>query len=176
VVLIRHTALVVVAVVAASAACVACVACGSNESSGAVGKQSPVDVYRRHLAPLSGMEQTALSALDAAMGDRYHDDATLRATLGSTALPSYRQFVAGLEALEPHPDVAPVHERLLAIARRQLAALEQLDAALAAGNGTAVLLVNRELRLVARERARLAVEIDALRAPPEPATSPPPGR
>ena len=89
-------------------------------------------------------------------GGGYKDDATLLAALKDTALPRYREFVAGLRALPP-PDgeLGELHARLTRLADEELALLERLARAIERGDGTSVLYVNRE-------HARVRAEMEAL--------------
>jgi hypothetical protein len=119
--------------------------------------EAPLDAYRHQLAALAPSETAALAALAAHTGAKYTDDAALLEALRSTALPRYREFVTGLERLQPQEAARPLHERLLAAARAELGLLEKLEAAVTRADGTAVLMLNQEQR-------RLRAELDGLAA------------
>ena len=91
------------------------------------------------------------------MGEKFTSDDDLVRALTSTALPRYRDFVAGLEKLSPPPARAELHKHLVALARAELAALERLADGVARGDGNTVLEVNRV-------QHQLGDEIDGLLA------------
>jgi hypothetical protein len=133
-------------------------ACGSGGKGKASARDAgPSDSYQAGLAPLAKLEGEALEAVAAHMGDKYTSDEDLVAALKNTALPRYRDFVAGLEKLSPPPAKAELHKRLLTLAHAELTALEHLADGVARGDGNTVLEVNRE-------QQRLTGEIDGLLA------------
>lgn len=141
-----------------------CAAC-SNERSGKVqAAEHAVDPalaqYLRGIAELSPKESAAIEAVMAQTGGGYKDDATLLAALQGTALPRYREFVAGLRALAP-PDgkLRDFHARLVKLADEELALLERLARAIERGDGTAILFINREHARVREEMEQLVGEL-----------------
>jgi hypothetical protein len=136
-------------------------ACSRGESATGPKEDRALATYRAELAPLAGDEQAAIDALAAHTGTKYTTDAALHAALRDVALPRYRAYVAGLARVDPQaPNLRDFHRQLRGLADRELAALERLERAIARGDGSAVLLVNREHRLLREERTRL------LTAPP----------
>lgn len=139
-----------------------------------------LDAYLDALAPLARLEDDALAAVAAHTGVRYDSDKALVDALRTTAIPKYREFVAGLDTL-PAPPASrqALHDRLKVLAAAELKALERLADAIDKGDGAAVIEVNAEQR-------RLADELDAVvrewrggpAAPPPgaPASSPSPAR
>lgn len=162
------------ALVACAATAGAAAACGerSGRASQAAAAASAVPgdpalgAYRGALARLAPAETVALEALAATTGERYTDDEALLQALRGTSLPRYREFVAGLERVAaPTPELRDFHARLVEAAREQLGVLERLEAAVARGDGTAVLFVNQEQRRVRARLDALAAEFERLAAP-----------
>lgn len=146
-------------------------ACSRKAAHAVSGEAASVD-YRRALAGVAGAEAEALAAVASATGDHYRDDATLLAVLRRTALPRYRAFVDGLGATTPAaPELAVFHSQLLAVAREELDLLGRLERAVAAGDGTTVLFVNREQERVARKGEALVVEMVTMLTPPPPSAA-----
>jgi hypothetical protein len=136
-------------------------ACSRGQSAPRPKEDPALVAYRAQIAPFAPAEQAALDAIAAHTGDKYTTDGALLAALRDTALPRYREYVAGLAKVAPQEaKLRAFHEQLRALADRELAALERLERAVARGDGTSVLLVNQEHRRLREERTRL------LTAPP----------
>lgn len=135
-------------------------ACGKGEKRAAASAETSMDRYRAKLAPLAPLETEALEALAACTGPRYVDDATLLRALNDRAIPRYREYVKALEGVDAG-DAAAMHERLVGLARRELAVLEKLARAVERGDGTAVLYCNREHRLLRAEVEAMLQTADA---------------
>jgi hypothetical protein len=116
--------------------------------------------YLARLGELSPKEAGAIEAVMAQTGGGYKDDATLLAALKDTALPRYREFVAGLHALPaPGGELGAFHARLAKLADEELALLERLARAIERGDGTQVLFINREHARVRGEMEALVTEL-----------------
>jgi hypothetical protein len=147
-----------------------CAACGHKKGDASTGggaaaskaPATPLEAYKKQLGPLVDGEAAALGAVAAHTGASYTDDAALLAALRDTALPRYRAFADGLAKIEPPPETAKLHERLLAAAKAELSILERTEQALARGDGTAVLLVNMDQRKVRAELDGVLADYDAL--------------
>jgi hypothetical protein len=133
--------------------------CSKGEKDAQAAKGPLVD-YRAQLAPLAAIEKDALDAVTAHTGTRYTDDETLIAALKTTAIPKYRDYVAGLEKVKVDGEpIAAFHSRLIALAKKELAVLERLAGALERGDGSSVLFANQEHRTLAKDRETLLGEL-----------------
>ena len=140
---------------------------GGRDAKAPRGPLTPIESYQHELRRLGAAETAALAAVAGATGTAYTDDARLLAALRGTALPRYREFVDGLAAIHPAgADLAAFHDRLLGLSRRELDALTRLEAAVARGDGTAVLLINQEQLRVRAEMTDLGQAFDRLAMAP----------
>jgi hypothetical protein len=139
--------------------------CSRGEGSATAATEDPAwKTYRRDLAPLADKERSALAAVAERTGAGYTDDAALLAALRDVALPRYREYVAGLDAVQPPKDAEQIHARMRELAARELAVLERIERALERRDGTAILAANREHRELRGEIDALLGDLRAARA------------
>jgi hypothetical protein len=132
------------------------VGCRRGAEAEANGASAATQSYQQALRRLGTEEGAALAAVAGQTGEKYTGDDALLAALRQTALPKYRAFVKGLEAVTPgEPQLVAYHERLRKLATEELSVLEALEKAVDGGDGVGVLLLNQRQR-------RLQGEMDAL--------------
>lgn len=142
-------------------------AAASSSPAAAPGEPSgtPREIYEAQLVALTPLETAALDAVRAHTGAGYTDDAALLAALRDTALPQYRRYLDGLTAIVAPGDLVKFHDRLTDLARAELSALERLEAAVARGDPTLILVVNQDQQRIAAEMDALARDFPAAPAP-----------
>ncbi len=120
-----------------------------------------VAAYRTQLRALMPLETAALGAVAAHTGPSYTDDAALTAALEQTAIPKYKEFLGGLAKIVPGtPALVGFHGRLTTLSTNEEKALEDLDAAIAKGDGAAVLAVNGTQRQLRKDLDALVAEFE----------------